>query len=317
MYDAFDGVAAHVRSICNDEAICVHVDNAQECEIKRHPQYDEFRSKAVASRAARTAKSRLWDSMVAMGRLSDMRGDDKWRMIVVDCLTPFLRTRSETISRNFYADLYDIRSEMFTALLDTWATTATGVAPREVPTLMAKAATSAAYRYAKAHGNESAIDDFDALHALEDTPQRVHAQGIFRRPRRRPSRPGRRRADSRREPWSETPEIRPPGHHQEFSRRDSNRPPTRFEEQPRDTRNARAHVHHGGQSLLPRLRVLPCVHWPSGRHRGTRHPPDFRLPNGQSRLLSLPDDIHGAKARSADEGHHAPHEHPGYHRSPR
>ncbi|MFD0317376.1 hypothetical protein [Streptomyces flavalbus] len=169
MPDAFDCVAAHVRSACKNELICVHVDNAQQCEVKRHPSYEEFRHKAVASRASRATKSRLWDSMVAMGRLSDMRGDDKWRMILLDCLTPFLRKRSEMISRTFYADLHDIRSEMITTAMDTWKQTATGVAPREVPTLMVKASVTAAYRSAKIHSSEYEFENLDELHVPEDT----------------------------------------------------------------------------------------------------------------------------------------------------
>ncbi|NMO35322.1 hypothetical protein HG826_17460 [Streptomyces sp. GMY01] len=181
MSDAFDCVAEHVRTAFGSQPICVHVDNAQQCEIKRHPQYDEFRSKAVVARAARPAKSRLWDSMVAMGRLSDMRGDDRWRMAVVDCLTPFLRKRSESISRTFYADLEDIRAEMVASALGTWATTATGVTPSDVPGMMLKAAVNAAYACAKIHDNESTIGDLDILHTQEEAPKEfaINASAII------------------------------------------------------------------------------------------------------------------------------------------
>jgi hypothetical protein len=108
--------------------------------------------------------------MVAMGRLSDMRGDDRWRMAVVDCLTPFLIKKSRIIARDFFADLEDIRSEMIAAALATWATTATGVAPSEVPTLMIKAAVDAAYACAKAHDKESTVGDSQALLAHEWAP---------------------------------------------------------------------------------------------------------------------------------------------------
>ncbi|MFG3103262.1 helix-turn-helix transcriptional regulator [Streptomyces sp. NPDC048182] len=171
MSDAFDCVTAHVRSAFSGEPVCVHVDNAQECEIKRHHHYDDFRSKAVVERAARRTRSRLWDSMVAMGRLSDMRGDDKWRMAVVDCLTSFLRKRSEIISREFYADLEDIRSEMVAAALDTWVATEVGTPPSEVPGLMLKAAVNAAYACAKVHDNESTIGDSDVLRAQAEAPK--------------------------------------------------------------------------------------------------------------------------------------------------
>lgn len=170
MQDSFKCVTEYVRTAFENDPVCVHVGNAQECEIKRHPQYDDFRSKAVVTRAARPARSRLWDSMVAMGRLSDMRGDDKWRMAVVDCLTPFLIKKSRIIAREFFADLEDIRAEMVVAALATWAATATGVAPSEVPELMRKAAVNAAYACAKVHDNESTVDELDAFLAHAEAP---------------------------------------------------------------------------------------------------------------------------------------------------
>ncbi|MFF0966532.1 helix-turn-helix transcriptional regulator [Streptomyces sp. NPDC003703] len=97
-----------------------------------------------------------------------MRDDDKWRMAVVDCLVPFLRKRSEIIARNFFADLEDVRSEMITAALGTWVTTATGVAPAEIPEMMRKAAVNAGYASAKIHDNESTSSDLEALHSREE-----------------------------------------------------------------------------------------------------------------------------------------------------
>lgn len=165
--DVFDCVAAYVRRVCGEEPICVHLDDAQECQIGQHPDYAKFRSLAVAARAARKP-SHLWESMVAMGRMSDMDGDNKWRMIITDCLIPFLRARSWSISRNLYCDLGDVRSDMFEAALDTWKETAKGVPPQEVPTLMVKAAISAAYRRANVHENESSTSDVESLLALEE-----------------------------------------------------------------------------------------------------------------------------------------------------
>src|SRR5689334_11324168 len=98
--DVFDCVAAYVRDVCGDGPVCVHVDDVRECQIKRHPEYAKFRSRAVVARAARKP-SLLWDSMVSMGRISDARGENKWRMIVMDCLIPFLRTQSWSIYRKF------------------------------------------------------------------------------------------------------------------------------------------------------------------------------------------------------------------------
>ncbi|WP_143098917.1 hypothetical protein [Streptomyces sp. yr375] len=100
--------------------------------------------------------------------MSDMRGENKWRMIVVDCLIPFLRKHSWSISREFYYDSGDVRSDMFEAALDVWDETAKGVPPREVPTLMVKAAINAAYGRANIHKNESSTSDVEALLMFEE-----------------------------------------------------------------------------------------------------------------------------------------------------
>ncbi|MBZ3907176.1 helix-turn-helix transcriptional regulator [Streptomyces griseiscabiei] len=165
--DAFDCAATYVRRICDGEQICVHMDDAQECQIKRHPDYEKFHSQAVAARAARKP-SHLWGSMVAMGRMADLQGDNKWRMIVVDCLTPFLRARSQSIARDFYCDLGDVRSDMFEAALNAWEETARGVPPQEVPTLIVRAAINAAYQRANGHENESSTSDIESLLAFEE-----------------------------------------------------------------------------------------------------------------------------------------------------
>ncbi|GAA2109456.1 hypothetical protein GCM10009802_05840 [Streptomyces synnematoformans] len=103
-----------------------------------------------------------------MGRMSDMRGDGKWRIIVMDCLIPSLRARSWMISRDFYRDLEDVRSDMFEAALDAWEETAKGVPPRDVPELMVKAAMRVAYQRANGHKNESSASDLEALLAYEE-----------------------------------------------------------------------------------------------------------------------------------------------------
>ncbi|MER7637213.1 hypothetical protein [Streptomyces sp. NPDC126522] len=100
--------------------------------------------------------------------MSDARGDNKWRMIVVDCLTHFLRARSWSISQDFNCDLGDVRSDMLEAALDVWEETARGVPPREVPTLMVKAAINAAYRRANVHERESSTGDVKDLLIFEE-----------------------------------------------------------------------------------------------------------------------------------------------------
>ncbi|MET7340442.1 helix-turn-helix transcriptional regulator [Streptomyces sp. NPDC087866] len=101
--------------------------------------------------------------------MSDMRGENKWRMIVMDCLTPFLGSRSRLIARDFHCDLGDVRSNMFEAALDVWEETAEGVPPREVPTLMVKAAISAAYRGADVHEHESSVGEVETFLPFEES----------------------------------------------------------------------------------------------------------------------------------------------------
>lgn len=167
MPDVFDCLAEYVYSKCGEELVCAHVGDVQECQVKQHHSYAKFRSRAVAARATRKP-SQLWESMVAMGRISDMRGDGTWRMIVLDCLVPFLRARSWSISKEFYRDLEDVRSDMFEAALNSWEETVSGVPHREVPTLMFRAANNAAYRGANMHRDESPTDEREIVSVLEE-----------------------------------------------------------------------------------------------------------------------------------------------------
>ncbi|MFD7296060.1 helix-turn-helix transcriptional regulator [Streptomyces sp. NPDC059897] len=166
--DVFDLVAAYVRDACGDDPLCVHVDDVAGCQIERHPKYEKFRSQAVTARMARKGV-RLWESMVSMGRMSDLRGESKWRMIVVDCLTPFLRAHSRLISREFYRDPEDVRSDMLEAALTTWKETAKGVPPRDVPELMVKSAIRVAYQRAGGRSAERLTSDVEELLALEES----------------------------------------------------------------------------------------------------------------------------------------------------
>ncbi|MGW4549546.1 hypothetical protein ACWEN4_24760 [Streptomyces violaceorubidus] len=147
MSDAFDCVTQYVFRVCNEEQICVHAGDTRHCEIMYHPTYERLRSKAVMV-DGEPKPTRLWESMVAMGRLYDMRGDDKWRMIVMDCVMSSLGGRSLRISRDLYVDLCDVRSDMFEAALATWTETVRGIPPRRVPALMRKTAIRAAYQQA-------------------------------------------------------------------------------------------------------------------------------------------------------------------------
>ncbi|MFG2813929.1 hypothetical protein [Streptomyces sp. NPDC048410] len=157
MSDAFDCLEQYVFHICAEEQVCAHVGDAKNCEITRHPAYRDFRAKAIMEKGE-PKPTRLWESMVAMGRIHDMRGDDKWRMIVLDCVMSSLRGRSLRIHRDLYIDLADVRSDMFEAGLATWRETIRDVPPRRVPALMRKTAIRAAYQRATDLTRETVIE---------------------------------------------------------------------------------------------------------------------------------------------------------------
>ncbi|MEU4304311.1 helix-turn-helix transcriptional regulator [Streptomyces rochei] len=157
MSDAFDCVTQHVFRICGEEQICVHAGDSRHCEIMYHPTYARLRGKAIMTEGD-PKPTRLWESMVALGRLYDMRGDDKWRMIVLDCVMSSLRGRSLRISRDLYVDLSDVRSDMFETGLATWTETIRGVPPRRVPAVMRKTAIRAAYQRATDQTRETAFE---------------------------------------------------------------------------------------------------------------------------------------------------------------
>ncbi|MEV6107549.1 hypothetical protein AB0M28_23025 [Streptomyces sp. NPDC051940] len=58
---------------------------------------------------------------------------------------------------------------MFEAALNVWEETAKDVPPREIPTLMVKAAINAAYRRASVHGSERLSGNVEALLAFEES----------------------------------------------------------------------------------------------------------------------------------------------------
>lgn len=170
MSDAFTCVKQYVFRICKEEQICVHAGDVRHCEIMHHPTYERLRSKAVMV-DGEPKPTRLWESMVAMGRLHDMRGDDTWRMIVLDCVMSSLHGRSLRISRDLYVDLSDVRSDMFEAGLATWTETVRGIAPRLVPAIMRKTAIRAAYRRATDQTRETAFERPEDFLDEEDHPE--------------------------------------------------------------------------------------------------------------------------------------------------
>ena len=140
MPDVFDRIEWKVREIFGEEPVCVHVGDVKECEIKRHPTYAKFRAEAILAGVRSAASSRLWESIIAMGRLSDLDGKDTWRLVILDCIVPCFRSTSMRISRDFLVDLEEIRSAMVATALEVWTDTAMGVPPRHVRDRMVKAA---------------------------------------------------------------------------------------------------------------------------------------------------------------------------------
>jgi hypothetical protein len=162
-------VEQYVRDVCGEEFICVHAGDIRHCELTRHPKYDRFRATASVVRGE-TKPIRLWESMVAMGRLHDMRDDDKWRMIIVDCLMASLRSRSTEISQKLYVDLSDVRSDMVEAALTAWFETAHDVPPRQVAAVMRKRAIRTAYQRATKLTRETCIEEPADLLDQDESP---------------------------------------------------------------------------------------------------------------------------------------------------
>ncbi|MFJ4868147.1 helix-turn-helix transcriptional regulator [Streptomyces sp. NPDC088757] len=165
--DIFDRIEWGVREIFGEGLTCVHVGNVEECDIKRHPTYPKFRSEAIKSGIRSASTSRLWESLITMGRLSDMENDDTWRLVVLDCIVPSFRPLSARIAREFRADRDEIRSTMVAVLLETWENTGTGVSPRQVRDRMAKTAIDAAFHYGKSGSSEYSIDEIEIFSQLE------------------------------------------------------------------------------------------------------------------------------------------------------
>ncbi|MFB7029379.1 MULTISPECIES: helix-turn-helix domain-containing protein [unclassified Streptomyces] len=161
MGDIFDEIEWNVWKIFGTDPVCVHVGNVDECDIKRHPNYSKFRKDAVSAGVKSASSSRLWESMIAMGRLCDMDGNDTWRLVILDCITPSFRSLSTRVSRDFRADRDEIRSSMVAAALEVWVDTAAGVPPRHVRDRMVKTAFEVAFRYAKTGESEYAMDDVE------------------------------------------------------------------------------------------------------------------------------------------------------------
>ncbi|MFJ5232365.1 helix-turn-helix transcriptional regulator [Kitasatospora sp. NPDC088391] len=139
----------------------MHVGNVKDCDIKRHPTYPNFRAEAIRSGVLSAPTSRLWESLIAMGRLGDLAGDDTWRLVVLDCIVPCFRSLSVQVAREFRVELEEIRSAMVVTALEVWAATASGVSPRLVRDRMVKAAFDVAFRRGRTGTPEYTTDRLD------------------------------------------------------------------------------------------------------------------------------------------------------------
>ncbi|GHE10855.1 helix-turn-helix domain-containing protein [Streptomyces alanosinicus] len=163
MSDVFDRIEWKAREILGGGPVCVHVGDVKECDIKRHPTYSKFRDEAISAGVRSAASSRLWESMIAIGRLSDLDGDDTWRLVILDCIVPCFRSLSTKISRDFQVEREEIRSAMAVTALEVWKDTAQGVPPRHVRDRMVKASFEVAFRYGNATFGQYPMDDVELL----------------------------------------------------------------------------------------------------------------------------------------------------------
>ncbi|QMU68463.1 AlpA family transcriptional regulator [Streptacidiphilus sp. P02-A3a] len=169
MSDIFDEIERGVRKAFGADPVCVHVGNVMECEIKRHPVYPRLRAEAIRAGVRSAPSSRLWESLIAMGRLSDLDGDDTWRMAVLDCIVPAFRGVSTRIARDFRVEREEIRSDMVATALEVWAATAQGVPPRHVRDRMVKAAFEVAFQRGRSRIPEYSTDDIEVFSEPETT----------------------------------------------------------------------------------------------------------------------------------------------------
>ena len=163
MPDVFDHIERKAREVFGGGRVCVHVGNVEECEIKRHPTYQKFRAEAISAGVRSAPSSRLWESLIAMGRLCDLEGDDTWRLVILDCIVPCFRSLSTKIARDFRVEREDIRSSMVTTALEVWADTAMGVPPRHVRDRMVRAAFEVAFRRGNVSLTEYSMDDVEVF----------------------------------------------------------------------------------------------------------------------------------------------------------
>lgn len=161
MLGVFDLIEWKVRESFGAASVCVHVGNVDDCDIKRHPVYSRFRADAIAAGIKSAPSSRLWESLITMGRLGDLAGDDTWRLVILDCIIPCFRSVSIRISRDFGVEREEIESAMVVTALEVWNDTSAGVSPRHVRDRMVKGAFDVAYRKGNCALPEFLMDEME------------------------------------------------------------------------------------------------------------------------------------------------------------
>ncbi|MBF9071461.1 helix-turn-helix domain-containing protein [Streptacidiphilus fuscans] len=169
MVTIFDRIDEHVKSIFGDGPVCIHLGDIEKCEIKRHPVLPELRKAAMPKGSGHAIGIRLWESLVAIGRVRELVGDSSGKMLIVSCLTPCLRSTAWRVVRDRRAEIDDVMSEMVEAMLRAWSESAKGVPPRSMRDRMMSAGFDAGYRYGKKFSPECPTEHIDFFAAEEDS----------------------------------------------------------------------------------------------------------------------------------------------------
>ncbi|WP_159074286.1 hypothetical protein [Streptomyces dioscori] len=101
--------------------------------------------------------------MIAMGRLCDPDGNDTWRLIILDCITPCFRSLSTRISRDFQVEREDLQSAMVTTALEVWEGTVMDTSPRHIRDRMVKATFDLAFQLGNTTCSDFSVDDVGVL----------------------------------------------------------------------------------------------------------------------------------------------------------
>ncbi|MFB7272692.1 hypothetical protein [Streptomyces sp. NPDC056244] len=161
MSNVFAIITEQILRKCGGEPICTHVGDVQICAIKKHPTYQTFRRQVRLNRKKPTASLRLWESVVTLAREGDEQEREKWLMIVLDLLTPYLEGWSKDLARKWHYEISDIRSAMIEGLLEAWSSTADGATSKKLRDTMMTRAFARARSLVDAGSSETCTDSVE------------------------------------------------------------------------------------------------------------------------------------------------------------